>query len=281
MNSRNYTDVKDKIPWRSFGRKTVASDIALSLLPVGVLPFKPKRLGPGERSSYISSQDSNFEQYLMNIVGTAIQADKGKLVTCAHVVEAVSMKKKPGYILGRTLRDGLATYVAYPIAHALKYLDPRTEKVNSDVDLAILIVPAKDTEEHPYGIPNISWADSSQLGIGDQVIIGGYPLGENLFQITRSNRNIIQPTFYNGIVSAILPATNPTETRVIQVSIPVPGGMSGGAMFDPNTGKVLGMVTSGIDINGIPQPMTYVLPSEVIEPYVDTITFKTEDESEQ
>jgi hypothetical protein len=55
--------------------------------------------------------------------------------------------------------------------------------------------------------------------------------------------------------------------------------MSGGALFEPKTGKVMGMVTSGVDaiaenIN-VPLPMTYSLPSEIIAPFVEVITFKT------
>ena len=46
-------------------------------------------------------------------------------------------------------------------------------------------------------------------------------------------------------------------------------------MFDPETDKVLGMVTSCLHTEGIPQPMSYALPSEIISPYVEVITFKT------
>ncbi|MFH1446501.1 MAG: trypsin-like peptidase domain-containing protein, partial [Chloroflexota bacterium] len=99
--------------------------------------------------------------------------------------------------------------------------------------------------------------------------------GTEMFTLTQSNRGIIQPTFYSGIISSILPATNPQETRIVQVSIPSAGGMSGGAMFDPKTGEVLGIVTSCLHIKGIPQPMSYALPSEIISPYVEVITFKT------
>lgn len=49
-----------------------------------------------------------------------------------------------------------------------------------------------------------------------------------------------------------------------------------GAVFDPKTGKVMGMVTSGVDIFDIPQPMTYALPSEIIAPFVEVITLETE-----
>jgi len=64
-------------------------------------------------------------------------------------------------------------------------------------------------------------------------------------------------------------------------------------VLNPATGEVLGIVTSGIEIRiprdpteesteegpSIPLPMTYVLPSEVIMPYVNTIKFETKDAS--
>ena len=77
------------------------------------------------------------------------------------------------------------------------------------------------------------------------------------------------------VISAVLPATKPYEIRMIQVSIPSAGGMSGGAMFDPTTGKVLGIITSSVHMNGIPQPISYAIPSEIIAPYVEVITFNT------
>ncbi|MBI5583372.1 MAG: trypsin-like peptidase domain-containing protein, partial [Deltaproteobacteria bacterium] len=220
-------------------------------------------------------RQNGAEQYLMNIVGTAIQAGNGKLVTCRHVVEAILDQGANGYILSRIMRDGTIAYVPYPIVKALRYVDPRTDAVNGEVDLSVLLVPAKSTEHAPYETPTVSWGDSSGLGVGESILVCGYPHGTEMFKFTQSNRDIIQPTFYQGIVSAILPATKPFETRIIQISIPSAGGMSGGAVFNPETGKVMGMITSCVHMNGIPQPMSYAIPSEIIAPYVEVITFET------
>lgn len=207
----------------------------------------------------------------MNIVGTAIQAGDGKLGTCAHVVKAVNEQKARGYILSRLFREGLFVYAPYPIQFAMEYVDPRTKKENKNVDLSLLIVPVKSTKELPYEVPNVEWGDSSQLGVGDSVIVGGYPYGTEMFKFTQSNRGIIQPTFYNGIISAILPASNPTETRILQIGVASAGGMSGGAVIEPHTGEIMGMVTSCVHNNGIPQPISYAIPSEIIAPYTESI----------
>lgn len=268
-----YQDLTKDITWSSLGRDTTAARVGLSLVPVGILPFEP--LPPQQNGSTLSFlDDSNMQQWLMNIVGTAIQSGDGKLVTCAHVVDELIKRQKKGYILARLRRDNTIVYTPYSIHSAIRYIDPRINKVNPDVDVAVLIVPAKSTRERPYETPNAQWGDSSQLGVGDEVVIGGYPYGKHMFLFTRSNRGIVQPTFFSGIVSAILPATKPHETRIIQVSIPCGGGMSGGALFDPKTGGVMGMVTSGVDFGNIPQPMTYALPSEIIAPFAEIITFQ-------
>lgn len=272
-----YQDLTKNIPWWSFGRETSASRIGRSLVPVGVFPRDPPPIPPEEASTFSLTDPSN-EDYLMNIIGTAIQGGPGKLVTCGHVVEALVKTQKRGYILSRIFRENTVICTPFRITyyHAIKYVDPRTDALNPIVDLAALIIPAKSTKERPYEAPSVKWGDSTKLGVGDQVVVGGYPYGKEMFLWTKSNRGILQPTFYSGIVSAILPATAPQEIRVIQASIPVAGGMSGGALFDPKTGKVIGMVTSGVKIRDIPQPMTYAIPSEIIAPFVEVITFKTD-----
>ena len=269
-----YKKLTKDIPWNSAGKETVISKVGHSLIPVGVFPFQLQPSTAGD-IQFRTMGGPDSEQYLMNIVGTAIQAGTGKLVTCCHVIEAVIQKKTSGYVLARLFREGVVVYIPYPIQMALRYVDPRTEKVNNDVDLSALLVPVKNTKERPYEVPNIEWGDSSQLGIGDPVIVGGYPHGTEMFKFTQSNRGIVQPTFYNGIISAILPATNLNETRILQVSVACAGGMSGGAIIEPHTGKIMGMVTSCVHANGIPQPISYAIPSEILAPYVEIITFNT------
>jgi hypothetical protein len=39
------------------------------------------------------------------------------------------------------------------------------------------------------------------------VIVGGYPYGTEMFLYTQSNRDIVQPTFHAGMISAVIPTT--------------------------------------------------------------------------
>jgi hypothetical protein len=225
---------------------------------------------------FVIQDDADFEKLLMHIVGTAIQSDTGKLVTCAHVVEGLMQANPQGnyYLLARMFRGSEILFMPYSIQASVKYLDPRSGgKANDLVDLALLL-STPNIEKMPYEVPNVTFGDSGQLGVGDRVIVGGYPHGREMFLFTKTNRGLIQPTFYSGIVSAILPVSQPMETRLLQISIPVAGGMSGGAVFLPETGEVIGMITSCAEIKGISQPMSYAIPSEIIAPYVELVTFK-------
>jgi len=269
---KKYQQLAKDIPWVSFGRETVASRLSKSIVPIGFLPYKP--LSYAEESANMYITDPKPERYMMEILGTAIQVDEGKLVTCTHVVDELKQQPDNNYLLARTYRENIVQCQPYPIRFTVPYYDPRTDKPNPSVDLSALIVPITPTEAFPYEIPSIRWGDSSKIGIGDPVFVGGYPLGRDLFLVARSNRGLVQPTFYSGIVSAVIPAMKRHETRLLQISIPVAGGMSGGAVFLPDTGEVVGMITSCMEQSGQPLPMSFAIPSEVIAPFIEVITFE-------
>lgn len=75
----------------------------------------------------------------------------------------------------------------------------------------------------------------------------------------------------------IIPAIRRGESRLLQISSVALGGMSGGVVCDPRTGAVLGMVTSGLTAGDVSLPITYALPSEVLQPFVDAVSFNATD----
>lgn len=99
-----YQEITKDIPWGYLGRETVASTLGKSIVPVGILPFQPKPV-ENDKMPAISMREKGAEQFLMNIVGTAIQAGAGKLVTCGHVVKALIEQKAKGYILSKIIRQ--------------------------------------------------------------------------------------------------------------------------------------------------------------------------------
>ena len=277
---RQYDEFAEIIPWSSMGRSSIASKVGRSLLPIGVYdPSIPMWNYEGSLKE-ISNRDEDFEQYLINIIGTAIRTGTGKLVTCLHVVDDIIKQKLKGYaLINRTLSSNTIIHTSCPFGSALKYVRPGQRKGDAGVDLAVIPFVPRDNHGNIIDTPSISivWGDSTRLGVGDRVLIGGYPYGTDLFKMTKTNRGFIQPTFFDGIVSAIIPAQNEKETRLLQLSTSAAGGMSGGVVINPETGDAYGMITSSLqDVSGALHPVTYAIPSEVILPYSGAINFEDE-----
>lgn len=265
-----------RIPWASFGRETPVSELARSIVPVGNFP---SRLPPREAGIVVELGQPDYESYLMDIMGTAFQVGRGKLITCWHVCELLHVSEGFAHIQSTSTREGVVRKTYWPIQSKFSFVDPRLNRGNQDVDIGILTCAASGSDDCPYEVPVVSWGDSSQLGVGDEVLIGGFPLGKEMFLSLSTNRGIVQPTFYNGVISAIIPATKISETRLLQISSIAVGGISGGVVCNPTTGAVLGMVTSGLHdtASGQALPITFAIPSEVLQPYADAISFKTKD----
>ena len=109
------------------------------------------------------------------------------------------------------------------------------------------------------------------------MLIGGFPLGKAMFFSNPTNRGFVQPSFFEGIISAVIPAIQRGETRLFQISSVALGGISGGVVCDPRTGAVLGMVTSGLSAGEVSLPITYAIPSEVLRPFAEAISFDVTD----
>lgn len=270
------TDLKEaleRVPWGSRGRVTPISRLARSIVPVGNKAGVPK----GDLTLSLPIQAPEHEDWLMDIEGTAFQVGRGKLMTCWHVAEALRFKEHEAYVLANSRINGVKAQRPYPFVAMVKFYDMRFKDGGPGVDAGILICPATSTEETPYDVPIITWGDSTRVGVGDRVLIGGFPLGKDLFFSGGSNRGLVQPSFFDGIVSAVIPAVHPGETRLIQISSVALGGISGGVVCDARNGAVLGMVTSGLTSDGVSLPITYALPSEILQPFADAISFDATD----
>lgn len=113
----------------------------------------------------------------------------------------------------------------------------RFEDGRPGVDAGVLVCPAVSTDECPYDVPAVTWGDSTRVGVGDRVLIGGFPLGRDMFFSNQTNRELVQPSFFDGIISAVIPAIQRGETRLFQISAMALGGISGAVVCDPKTGR--------------------------------------------
>lgn len=270
---QNSKDAFAKIPWAYRGRRTPLARLAQSIVPIGNKEGVPT----GDLTLSMPIQDPEHENWVMDIQGTAFQVGHGKLLTCWHVCEVLEVEQGRAYYYANSRIGEYEAQRPYPVGGQFNFIDPRTDAANPSVDVGMIISPAIDSEDAPYLVPKVTWGDSTKLGVGDRVVIGGFPLGRDMFFASTTNRGLVQPSFYDGIISAIIPAIQQGETRLLQISSVALGGISGGVVAEPSTGKVLGMVTSGLDRSGVSLPITYAIPSEVLQPWADSISYRTDD----
>lgn len=263
----------ERVPWASRGRTTPISRLARSIVPVGNKAGVPT----GDLTLSLPIQAPEHEQWLMDIEGTAFQVGRGKLMTCWHVAQALRFQEREAYVLANSRLRDVEAQRPYPLAAMMKFYDMRFDDGGPGVDAGILICPAASSEEAPYEVPIVTWGDSTRVGVGDRVLIGGFPLGKDMFFSNSSNRGLVQPSFFDGIISAVIPAIQSGETRLFQISSVALGGISGGVVCDARTGAVLGMVTSGLTVEDVSLPITYAIPSEILQPFADAISFDATD----
>ncbi len=136
-------------------------------------------------------------------LGSGFFIGKGKILTNAHVVEGAYSAEV------RSLRK--------------TYQDITIIKRDDFVDLAVLSVQS-------VGEPVISFADDSDLRVGQRVLAIGNPLG-------------LERTLSDGLISAIRDSVG---FQTIQISAPISPGSSGGPLFNMQ-GQVIGVTYAGYD----------------------------------
>jgi hypothetical protein len=238
-----------------------------------LLPFDPKAPPEAKATGDVAA---DLKQLLLRIAGSAMSIGNRKVLTTRTALEALHRKRATPYLLLTRFQEQQVSQMALRVLAGAAYTnDADKPHDNSDVDAAILLhanVP------DGYDLPSVRWGDSTRLGVGDSVMVAGYPLGTDLFLEYRYNRAIVQPTVYSATVGAIVPAILPGQTRLLRLTVPGLGGLSGGAIFDAQNGTVLGMVTTAIHAAELPQPVLYGVPAESLQPFVQKIDFKEQEQ---
>ncbi|HUT35675.1 MAG TPA: serine protease [Planctomycetota bacterium] len=189
-------------------------------------------------------------------------SDKGHFVTANHVLETIAQRKRLGdlrvFLPSDATRDGhRATVVATDARH----------------DVALLLVEGGDFVPLELG-------DSARVREGQAIALTGFPFGFFLD---------LHPSTCVGIISSISPIALPmhgsrlpdAEMRealrspfnVFQLDATANPGHSGGPLFDPETGKVLGVVNSGFirktKEQVISTGISYAMPIHLARPTLD------------
>ena len=181
-----------------------------------------------------SSAENIFNQYVDSIV----------------VISALDKKESrmgSGFIIKE---DGLIVTNAHLIAHTQKIMVKlRNKKIyqpadlvssSPDKDIAVLKINARDLKPVKLG-------NSNKVQIGERVVTIGNPLG-------------LESTISDGLISAW--RTVKGGFKVLQISVPLSQGSSGGPLFNLK-GEVIG-VTTGSYLKG--QNLNFAIPINDVKP---------------
>ncbi|MFQ5716139.1 MAG: trypsin-like peptidase domain-containing protein [Nitrospinales bacterium] len=109
-------------------------------------------------------------------------------------------------------------------------------------------------------ISHIVLGDSSKVRIGDPVFTIGYPISDILGD---------QPRYSDGVVNSLFGIAN--DPRVLQISVPIQPGNSGGPLFNAR-GELIGIAMASLDavntmqiIGNVPQNVNFAIKSAFIK----------------
>ena len=222
-------------------------------------------LALGNNKDGLKTIGSGFAVY-GRIPGLIVTA-KHVLVPGVHVLVMEPMTKHADGTLG-------------PLRARSYAIEQISRVVHTTADLAILVTEGR---EFPEGRSLALMDDSGGVGVGHEVASCGWPYGEKINP--QGQRALPTCTATTGIVGAILPhpRVNPEARSLYRVQMPLNPGNSGGPVFDPRTGRVVGVVSKGVvlrypykDENDqdavvkVPSGLAYVVPIEALEECLDT-----------
>ena len=215
-------------------------------------------------------KDPDEEKGLPEILGTgfAVTDDPRIIVTAAHVVAGAfgraseqtvlfAQPHRPAIMWESSVED-TTDHIRSVYSAAVEF-DFRTRQ---GLDLAVIELPEGLS---PPGA--LSLADPSYVHLGDRVATCGWPYGTTI----RAKNEPVLPSFTWGTVSNIEPhpQSSPEERLAYLVQMPVNPGNSGGAVFNPNTGDVLGVVVSMLEVRGVRAGLSKVIPTALFRPGID------------
>jgi S1-C subfamily serine protease len=169
-------------------------------------------------------------------VSLRIERDPGTRRAASGVAVAVDRQAARTWIV--TARHPFERVDAGPVAvtraSSGKPLVGRVVALSPDADLALLEVPATD-------IPVAALKPATRLG--DEVWVVAFPRGR-------------RATLVSGVISQ-LAEEDAVEGPAAMVDAPVSYGASGGGVFDPSTGELVGIVegyrTARVKVSGSPE----------------------------
>lgn len=200
----------------------------------------------------------------MKILGSGVFVDpSGVIVTARHVLDGVDNAINSAKRVGRTLQQ--LVMVIDTVTVQTDAVDPNKHHLNFQYkgcaiqmvgcikthDLAVLKV------KPPIPVTAMPVDYEADLREGDDIATCGFPYGAEMH-----DKATILSSFLTGIVSAVIPHPKmpPPGRYHYMLQLPVNPGNSGGAVFDPHTGRVIGIVSRRYQPGGIPAGLCVAEP---------------------
>ena len=196
----------------------------------------------------------------LKILGSGVIVDaRGVVVTARHVVDEVV---KAADKLKETVPDAAPQLVIVGqtkiedskikfIAHAVTVRRAEVGR-SGTMDMALLLI-----RDAPIDLTALPIDSSLDLREGDVIATCGFPYGYEV----HLGKSVIS-SFLTGTISAVAPHPMlPLDRRRhYLLQLPVNPGNSGGAVFDPHTGAVIGIISGGLEDENIPTGLCIAEP---------------------
>ena len=208
------------------------------------------------QSSLVSIKAENSSLYKSPKLKPFIDSKTGKMVVLRNLAKASYQRHGAGVIVHST---GIIVTNAHTIHkanritiifHNKKTITAHVVKVINNIDLAFLKV------EVPFKLKSIPFADSDRIHLGEEIM-------------TIGNSKLLKQTVSGGKIVGIgtskgLKKTGKTRTDLIQTSIGLYEGDSGGPLFN-NKGHLIGLMTAK-ETSG--RFSSFAIPSNQIKKYL-------------
>lgn len=215
-------------------RALVRATVAFCVLAGGLLVAAPAALAQDDATDDATTEHCTIEDAIAGVLPSVFQVVSGRRIGTAFYIGNDEFLTAAHVVAG-------ATEIKVQNAHHTR--DVTIVGADPDADIAILSGSGDDPEPSGEDLQPLTIGDSTALGIGERLIIVGYPLFERVGDASVTL----------GVLSARVDEPEADYVTSLQTDAAINPGNSGGPIIDV-CGEVVGIVTSklvGAAVEGI------------------------------